>query len=46
LCGNAAELYGFDVDALVPLANKVGPTVADVQAPLSAEDEAKIPRRI
>ena len=30
LGGNAAELYGFDMDALAPLASKVGPTVAEV----------------
>ena len=32
--GNAAELYGFDLDALAPLAAKVGPTVAEVATPL------------
>jgi hypothetical protein len=31
--GNAAELYGFDLDALAPLASKVGPTVAEVAEP-------------
>jgi predicted TIM-barrel fold metal-dependent hydrolase len=46
LCGNAADLYGFDVDALVPLGNEVGPTVAEVQVPLAPEDEAKIPKRV
>ena len=40
------SVHGFDVDALVPLANEVGPTVADVQVPLSPEDEAKIPKRV
>ncbi len=34
LGGNAAEVYGFDVDSLRPLADKVGPTVADVDDPL------------
>jgi hypothetical protein len=34
LGGNAAELYGFDVDALRPLARRIGPRVADVAAPL------------
>ena len=31
--GNAAQLYGFDLDALAPLAAKVGPTVAEVAEP-------------
>ena len=26
LGGNAAEVYGFDVDALAPLADRIGPT--------------------
>jgi predicted TIM-barrel fold metal-dependent hydrolase len=35
LATNAAELYGFDLDALAPLAAKVGPTVAELSAPLT-----------
>ena len=31
---NAAELYGFDIDALVPIAQRVGPTVAEIGEPL------------
>ncbi len=31
---NAAELYGFDLDALAPLAAKIGPTVAEIREPL------------
>jgi predicted TIM-barrel fold metal-dependent hydrolase len=34
LGGNAAEVYDFDVDALRELADKVGPTVAEVDDPL------------
>ena len=34
LGGNAAELYGFDLDALAPLAEKVGPTVGEMATPL------------
>jgi hypothetical protein len=34
LAGNAAEVYGFDLDKLAPLANKVGPTVAEIATPL------------
>jgi predicted TIM-barrel fold metal-dependent hydrolase len=33
--GNAAELYGFDLDALAPIAAEVGPTVAEVAEPLT-----------
>ena len=32
--GNAAALYGFDLDALAPVAARVGPKVADVAQPL------------
>lgn len=35
LAGSAAELYGFDLDALAPLAGKVGPTVAELAEPLT-----------
>jgi predicted TIM-barrel fold metal-dependent hydrolase len=31
---NAAGVYGFDVDALAPVAASVGPTVAEVAVPL------------
>jgi predicted TIM-barrel fold metal-dependent hydrolase len=34
LAGNAATLYDFDLDALAPLAAKVGPTVAELAEPL------------
>lgn len=34
--GNAAALYGFDLEALAPLAAKIGPTVAEVATPLDA----------
>ncbi len=35
---NAAALYGFDLDALAPLAATVGPTVADVARPLPSDE--------
>ena len=35
LGGNAAELYGFDLTALEPIARKVGPTVSELQVPLT-----------
>jgi predicted TIM-barrel fold metal-dependent hydrolase len=31
---NAAEVYGFDLDVLQPVAERVGPTVAEVVVPL------------
>jgi predicted TIM-barrel fold metal-dependent hydrolase len=35
---NAAKLYGFDVDALAPLAGRVGPTHAEIAEPLATAD--------
>ena len=32
---NAAKLYGFDLDALAPLAAQYGPTVEEIAAPLA-----------
>ncbi|MDG2029150.1 MAG: amidohydrolase family protein [Acidimicrobiales bacterium] len=34
LAGNTAALYGFDLDALRPAADKYGPTVAEIAEPL------------
>lgn len=34
LAGNAAAVYGFDLDALAPLAAKAGPTVDELNTPL------------
>jgi predicted TIM-barrel fold metal-dependent hydrolase len=36
--GNAARLYGFDLDLLTPLAQELGPTVAEVAEPLDPKD--------
>ena len=36
LAGTAAELYGFDLAKLQPLADRVGPTVADIATPLTS----------
>jgi hypothetical protein len=38
LGGNAAALYGFDLEALRPLATGIGPTVEEVARPLSPAD--------
>ena len=35
LAGNAAELYNFDLDALAPEAERVGPTVGEIAEPLT-----------
>jgi predicted TIM-barrel fold metal-dependent hydrolase len=34
LAENAAELYGFDLDALAPVARRIGPRVDEVHTPL------------
>jgi predicted TIM-barrel fold metal-dependent hydrolase len=39
LGGNAARLYGFDLDALAPLAQRFGPTVAEVHRPRQPRDD-------
>jgi predicted TIM-barrel fold metal-dependent hydrolase len=38
LGGNAAALYGFDLDALAPIAATYGPLVRDVDRPLQADE--------
>ena len=35
LADNAAKLYGFDLDALRPIAERVGPTVGELAQPLT-----------
>jgi predicted TIM-barrel fold metal-dependent hydrolase len=35
---NAAAFYGFDLDLLRPIADEIGPTIADVQRPLDPDD--------
>ncbi|MDA8044978.1 MAG: amidohydrolase family protein [Actinomycetota bacterium] len=34
LAGNAGRLYGFDLDALAPVADRIGPRLQDVHQPL------------
>ena len=46
LTGNAAKLYDFDVEKLIPLANEVGPTVEELQTPLDPDEAKKYARRI
>ncbi|HET6951633.1 MAG TPA: amidohydrolase family protein [Acidimicrobiales bacterium] len=38
LSGTAAELYGADLDLLQPIADRVGPTVDEVNTPLHADE--------
>lgn len=36
--GNVAAMYGFDVEALRPVADRIGPTVAELAAPMVEDD--------
>jgi predicted TIM-barrel fold metal-dependent hydrolase len=36
--GNAATMYGFDIEALVPIAAEVGPTVDELAGPINASE--------
>ena len=36
--GNAARVYGFDLDALAPVAAQIGPTVDEVARPLETDE--------
>ena len=38
LGGNAARVYGFDLEALRPIAQRIGPLVSDVDVPLLPGD--------
>ena len=44
LAGNAAQLYDFDLDALAPLADKVGPTVDEVAQPIDEVPDKTLER--
>jgi predicted TIM-barrel fold metal-dependent hydrolase len=35
---NAARVYGFDLDALQPIADKIGPTVEEIATPITAAE--------
>lgn len=43
LAGTAAGVYGFDLDALVPVAQRVGPTVEELSRPLEAVPDSNSP---
>ncbi|GAB1814845.1 hypothetical protein MUNTM_38850 [Mycobacterium sp. MUNTM1] len=42
LSENAAALYGFDLDLLNPVAQRIGPLVSDVHTPLDAYPEGSL----
>jgi predicted TIM-barrel fold metal-dependent hydrolase len=44
LAGNAAKLYDFDLEALAPLAAKIGPTVGEIATPLDRVPEKTLER--
>jgi hypothetical protein len=44
LAGNAAKLYDFDLEALAPLAAKIGPTVGEIATPLDEVPEKTLER--
>jgi predicted TIM-barrel fold metal-dependent hydrolase len=44
LSGNAAAVYGFDLDQLQTVADVIGPLVSDVQTPLAEAEWPKTPQ--
>jgi predicted TIM-barrel fold metal-dependent hydrolase len=44
LAGNAADLYGFNLEALAPLAARIGPSVAEVATPLDEVPDEQLER--
>jgi predicted TIM-barrel fold metal-dependent hydrolase len=43
LCDNAADVYGFDTSKLREVADRIGPTVAEVDVPLSPAETPRYP---
>jgi hypothetical protein len=43
IAGNAAKCYGFDLNALQAVADRIGPTRLELETPLSAEEIPKYP---
>ena len=41
--GNAARCFSFDVDALRPIADRIGPTVAEINVPPTEQELAEVP---
>ena len=44
LAGNAAEMYDFDLEALAPLAARIGPTVDEVATPIDEVPDKSLER--
>src|SRR3546814_19636449 len=45
LPANAAQLYGFDLEALAPLAAQVGPAVAELATPIGEDRKSVVSGR-
>jgi predicted TIM-barrel fold metal-dependent hydrolase len=45
ICDRAAELYGFDMAVLQGIADRVGPTIAELDTPVSAEEWPRYPEQ-
>ena len=43
LAARAAKVYGFDISRLQTIADEIGPTVAELKTPLSADERPKYP---
>jgi predicted TIM-barrel fold metal-dependent hydrolase len=39
----AASVYGFDLDELQPIADRIGPTIAEIKTPLPADERPRFP---
>jgi predicted TIM-barrel fold metal-dependent hydrolase len=39
----AADVYGFDLDALQPIADEIGPTMSEIKTPLGADEWPRYP---
>ena len=44
LATRAAKVYGFDLEKLQAIADRIGPTVAEIKTPLPSERAAALPR--
>jgi predicted TIM-barrel fold metal-dependent hydrolase len=43
LGGNAARFYGFDLEELAPIAERIGPRISDVSTPLPRDEWPHVP---
>jgi predicted TIM-barrel fold metal-dependent hydrolase len=42
-CGNAADVFGFDLKLLQEVADRIGPTFAEIATPLTATERPRFP---